>query len=38
MDGLDRTPFCVHNRFVDRRCRVCPTSDLGFLADPLARG
>jgi hypothetical protein len=38
MDSSYRTPFCVHDCFVDRRGRVCPASDLGFLADPLARG
>jgi hypothetical protein len=38
MDSSDRAPFYVHDCFVGRRCLVCPASDLGFLADPLACG
>src|SRR4030095_6835052 len=37
MGSSDRTPFCVHDGFVGRPCCCGPTSDLGFLADPLAR-
>jgi len=36
MDGADRAPLRFHDCFVDRPCRCCVVSDLGFLVDALA--